>query len=53
MINLYGIGVTLQSAFYKIIHKEGVVSVLEYSLFRDLSILSMAGMLLCYKSRNP
>ena len=46
MINLYGIAVTCQSAFYKLMHDNGIVSIMEYTLFRDLIILGFAGFLL-------
>jgi len=52
-INLFCIGNTVQSILYKLLAAEGKITLLEYTLFRNLAILSIAFVLLRVKGLDP
>lgn len=52
-MNLFAICAVGQGVIFKIVAKDGEVSIIEYSWFRNVVIFAFAGFQACYKRRNP
>ena len=53
MMNLYCLANTLQCVLYKIMAERGVVDLMEYTWFRNATILALALTLLILQARDP